>query len=489
MDITKYKELVLRICQQLLTMLGDERHILLRKDGQTLINGEACSYSFSLTFLKEDVLILDEQIIPDEGRAMVHRHWIFDRYPSEGWQLALSEKDGHPLSEEVKEIELKNLSDRIESAGQKESGPFEIPVSGGSRIGSGDVSRVMERQSLRFFILAAAGLIFAGLIFTVSVSSLQYGRMLKTVETLSDSIQVSTEKENAAVRELGDELDLLSVQVADLKRNVDREKDAFEFNRQQTAMNVRSLAAGFSWRENSRKRAYLYLADRIEEAGSYGEMVYQISRLPENNDQAETLMATDKDNRYSLNHYEPAFRGLALPVRLPEEKGDKGNFMISSGYTERRLSPLGSGGVRPHLAVDIINLDNISRISEDNHILRDESRRGIVQVVWKGTVLENGYNAVYGWYTQVRHELTSDVKNLYPDATSWSTYYAHLHEEPVLTEGSSLDREDAIGRIGNTGISTGPHLHYELRVYRAKGEYESRFGRYDKINPYIKTGF
>ena len=277
-----------------------------------------------MTFLREDALILDEQIIPEKGKALVHRHWIFERSAAEGWELVLSEKDGLGLTEEVVGIELKNLSERIDASGERAPGPFEMPVGSGRRMDRGEVSRVMDRQSFRAFTLAAAGLVLAGLIFTVSVSSLQYGRMLKTVETLSGSIRESAEEENAVIRVLGGELDQLSAQVAELKRNVDREKDAFEFNRQQTAMNVRSLANGFSWRENSRKRAYLYLAERIEEANSYGEMVYQISRLPENNDQAETLMATDKDNRYSLNHYEPAFRGLALPVRIPKTRGIRG---------------------------------------------------------------------------------------------------------------------------------------------------------------------
>ena len=157
MDISKNIELVLRICQQLLTVLGDERHILIRKDGQTLINGEACSYSFSLTFLRDEVLVLDEQIIPDKGRTLVHRHWIFNRSNRDGWQVELAEKDGLLLAEEVLGIELKNLSERIDSATEKESGPFEMPVTGGQRMNRGEVSGLMERQSFRVFALAAAG--------------------------------------------------------------------------------------------------------------------------------------------------------------------------------------------------------------------------------------------------------------------------------------------------------------------------------------------
>ena len=489
MDISTHTQYILRICQQLLTVLGDTRHVFIRKDGQTLINGEACSYSFSITFIREKLLVLDEQIIPERGQTLVHRHWIFEHSDGDSWQLELAQKDGHSLTEEVRDIELKNLTERIDAVRQGRSGAFEMPVAGGQSLDRGSVSRVMERHSFRVFTLAAAGLVLAGLTFTISVSSLQYGRMLKTVQTLSESIRRSSEDENAVIKQLGGELDQLSGQVADLKRNVEREKDAFEFNRQQTAMNVRSLADGFPWRENSRKRAYLYLADRIEEADSYGEVMYQISRLPENNDQAETLMATDKDNRYSLTHYEPVFLGLALPVRIPEGTGDKGNFMISSGYTERRLSPLGAGGVRPHLAVDIINLDNITRISKENHILRDESRRGIVQSVWDGKIIDVGYNGVYGWYTEVRHEMTPDAGNLYPNARFWTSYYAHLNEETEQPVGTDVKRGEALGRIGNTGISTGPHVHFELRVYRPGGAYEGPYGNYDKINPYIKTGF
>ena len=44
------------------------------------------------------------------------------------------------------------------------------------------------------------------------------------------------------------------------------------------------------------------------------------------------------------------------------------------------------------------------------------------------------------------------------------TYYAHLSE--INTEiGAKVNRWNQIGAVGNTGKSTGPHLHYEVRIY------------------------
>ena len=43
------------------------------------------------------------------------------------------------------------------------------------------------------------------------------------------------------------------------------------------------------------------------------------------------------------------------------------------------------------------------------------------------------------------------------------TRYGHLHE-CFKKRGETVSREDVVGSVGNTGISTGPHLHYEVRI-------------------------
>jgi murein DD-endopeptidase MepM/ murein hydrolase activator NlpD len=46
------------------------------------------------------------------------------------------------------------------------------------------------------------------------------------------------------------------------------------------------------------------------------------------------------------------------------------------------------------------------------------------------------------------------------------TLYAHMSSLAV-TVGQRIDRGEVVGYVGDSGRSTGPHLHYEVRVNRS----------------------
>lgn len=69
----------------------------------------------------------------------------------------------------------------------------------------------------------------------------------------------------------------------------------------------------------------------------------------------------------------------------------------------------------------------------------------------------DGRVAYAGWNTEGYGNLVI-VEN-----GPYRTFYAHLSSIPV-TVGQSVAAGDVVGLSGNTGNSTGPHLHYEVRL-------------------------
>jgi murein DD-endopeptidase MepM/ murein hydrolase activator NlpD len=75
-----------------------------------------------------------------------------------------------------------------------------------------------------------------------------------------------------------------------------------------------------------------------------------------------------------------------------------------------------------------------------------------VRVAADGVVVASGEKGGYGRYVAVRH------------AEGLTTIYAHLGRIGAgMRSGLAVAGGDELGRVGSTGTSTGPHLHFEIR--------------------------
>jgi murein DD-endopeptidase MepM/ murein hydrolase activator NlpD len=70
-----------------------------------------------------------------------------------------------------------------------------------------------------------------------------------------------------------------------------------------------------------------------------------------------------------------------------------------------------------------------------------------------GTVIKAGWDTGYGRRVEIQH------------ANGYVTTYSHMASfARGIEEGARVRQGQVIGTIGNTGLSTGPHLHYEVIV-------------------------
>jgi murein DD-endopeptidase MepM/ murein hydrolase activator NlpD len=105
---------------------------------------------------------------------------------------------------------------------------------------------------------------------------------------------------------------------------------------------------------------------------------------------------------------------------------------ITSGFSHARHHPI-LGGLRPHLAIDY-----------------GAPVGTPVRAVADGVVTQAGWDGGFGLTISLRH------------ARGYETMYNHLSKLDVQ-RGERVRQRQVIGRVGTTGLSTGPHLDYRVR--------------------------
>lgn len=136
-------------------------------------------------------------------------------------------------------------------------------------------------------------------------------------------------------------------------------------------------------------------------------------------------VSTNNQDNYSAKQ-SPSSSAKAIPALYPV----KGNFRISSNYGYRR-DPF-TGQRRFHHGIDI-------PLRNGTHIYATAD----------GKVSETGYNNSLGNYIKIIHN------------DNYKSIYAHLSRIDAR-RGQQVQLGQRIGASGNTGRSTGPHLHYQV---------------------------
>lgn len=138
-----------------------------------------------------------------------------------------------------------------------------------------------------------------------------------------------------------------------------------------------------------------------------------------------------------------------VPVKQPVTTG-KVNTSTNISYQK---VPISINFIRPVSGTITSRFGAKSRIRVSNHTGLDiGAPTGTkIKAAASGTVTFSGYKGSYGYMIVISH------------GNGIETYYGHC-SKLYVSAGTYVNQGDIIAAVGNTGNSTGPHLHLEVRV-------------------------
>lgn len=121
--------------------------------------------------------------------------------------------------------------------------------------------------------------------------------------------------------------------------------------------------------------------------------------------------------------------------------------------TSSAKANLGISLIRPVAGIVTSRFGAASAIRRSSHTGLDlaTSSGTPIKAAASGTVTYAGYKGSYGNLMVITHQ------------NGVQTYYGHC-SQLFLSAGSTVSQGQSIGTVGSTGNSTGPHLHFEVRV-------------------------
>lgn len=138
-----------------------------------------------------------------------------------------------------------------------------------------------------------------------------------------------------------------------------------------------------------------------------------------------------------------------------EENGMFNGYFTPKGYAARKRflrSPVEYKKISSHFSPS--RLHPVYKVHKPHRGIDYAAPLGTpVYATADGTVSKYGKNRLNGNYVFLEHDRV------------YTTKYLHLHRiDPAVKQGAEIKQGQRIGSVGSTGVSTGPHLHYEFIV-------------------------
>lgn len=139
----------------------------------------------------------------------------------------------------------------------------------------------------------------------------------------------------------------------------------------------------------------------------------------------------------------------------------------SSGGSSPSMGPVSGNGMIIKPAAGAVS-SGFGMRSSGMHEGIDIAKGGTVPIyaAADGTVIKSEYSPSYGNVVYISHSIGGQ---------QWTTVYAHMSSRAV--SGGSVSKGQFLGNMGNTGRSSGQHLHFELH----KGPWNA--GKTNAVNP------
>ncbi len=243
------------------------------------------------------------------------------------------------------------------------------------------------------------------------LTSADYGELIEQSEYL-EQIQNQDETIVTRVRDLRDQQQATVVRLKNAKETIEAARDSIAAEEQNLAVARQAVES-----------------QQNELVAARGQRRAALSRVDQRVGQLEDIQA---DLQAKIQEQIAAASGLsplpAGPMSAPSAAGLIWPLdgLLTSGFGYR--------WGRMHEGIDIA-------VAEGTPIRASKG----------GTVIMASYNGGYGNYTCIDH------------GSGLSTCYAH-QSAFAASAGQSVNQGQVIGYSGNTGSSTGPHLHFEVRI-------------------------